>query len=113
MDFGFHHKMTSCTNTPHSYLDNKTPDEVFSSVQRVKNEENYFADFHRFGSTVYVLDKRQHGNKKTPKWEPRTRLGVYLRQSGEHDSNVDYVLNTTAVHISPQYHKAYDDDFLL
>ena len=63
-----------------------------------------------FGIPVYVLDDRLQAKKKIPKWEPKSRVGVYLGQSKEHASNVSYVLNTATGHISPQYHIIYDDD---
>ena len=92
--FAFRHIVTKWNNTPRPDLEYKTPDEVFSGVKRVNNEENHFADFHPFGIPVYVLDDRLQAKKKIPKWEPRSRVGVYLGQSKEHESNVSYVLNT-------------------
>ena len=79
--FAFRHIVTKLNNTPRPDLEYKTPDEVFSGVKRVKkNEENHFADFHPFGIPVYVLDDRLEAKKKIPKWEPKSRVGVYLGQ---------------------------------
>ena len=46
-----------------------------------------------------------------PKWDPRSRMGIYVGRSPAHASNVALVLNPRTGHISPQYHVIYDDDF--
>ena len=48
---------------------------------------------HTFGCPVYVLDGRlQSGGGSVPKWEPRSRMGVYLGHSPVHAGSVALVL---------------------
>ena len=42
---------------------------------------------------------------------PRSRVGVYLGKSREHERSVSYVLNLKTRNISPQYHCVYNNDF--
>ena len=65
-----------------------------------------------FGCPVYVLDfKLQSPGISPPKWEPRSRLGIYLGKSPFHAGSVALVLNPKTGHVSPQYHLVFDDDF--
>ena len=69
-------------------------------------------DYHIWGCPVYILDEKlQSGSIGPPKWEPRSRLGIYVGHSPVHAGSVALVLNVTTGHISPQYHVALDDDF--
>lgn len=51
------------------------------------------------------------GVGKVPRWEPRSRLGVYLGHSPYHAGSIALILNLTTGHVSPQYHVVFDDDF--
>ena len=67
---------------------------------------------HTFGCPVYILDsKLQSSGLGPPKWEPRSRLGIYLGKSPYHAGSVALVLNPKTGHVSPQYHVVFDDDF--
>jgi hypothetical protein len=67
---------------------------------------------HVFGSPCFVLDSRlQSGIGGAPKWEPRSRLGIYAGHSPAHAGLVAMVLNPWAGHVSPQYHVVFDDLF--
>ena len=69
-------------------------------------------DQHPWGCPVYVLESKLQGNSKgIPKWEPRSRLGVYLGHSPLHAGSVALVLNPGTGHVSPQYHLVFDDEF--
>ena len=46
-----------------------------------------------------------------PKWDPRSRLGVYLGHSPCHTGSVALVLNPKTLHSSPQFHVVFDDRF--
>ena len=85
-----------------------SPEEKVSGVkmkQTLKNEHPLFCP-------VYVLNsKLQGGVGGIPKWEPRSRAGVYLGHSSEHASDVALVLNLTTGLVSPQYHVIFDDAF--
>ena len=51
------------------------------------------------------------GGAGPPKWEPRSRIGVYLGHSPFHAGSVALVFNPTTGRVSPQYHVVFDDDF--
>ena len=70
------------------------------------------ATFHVFGSPCFVLDSRlQSGIAGPPKWEPRSRLGIYVGHSPSHTGSVALVLNPRTGHVSPQFHGVFDDFF--
>ena len=69
-------------------------------------------DQHPWGCPVYVLESKLHNDSKgLPKWEPRSRLGIYLGHSPAHAGSVALVLNPGTGHVSPQYHLVFDDNF--
>ena len=68
--------------------------------------------FHVFGSPCFVLDARlQSGIADIPKWEPRSRLGIYIRHSPSHAGSIALVLNLTTGLVSPQFYVVFDDTF--
>ncbi len=68
---------------------------------------------HIFGSPCFVLDSRlQLGISGPPKWEPRTRLGIYVGHSPSHAGSVALVLNSRTGHVSHQFHVVFDDLFM-
>ncbi len=70
------------------------------------------SDLHTWGCPVYVLDADlQYGSVGPPKWDPRSRLGIYVGRSPIHAGSVALVLNPKTGHVSPQYHVVFDDDF--
>ena len=69
-------------------------------------------DFHPFGCPVFVLEESLQGHiGSVPKWDPRARVGVYLGRSPSHASSVALVLNPRTLHVSPQFHVVFDDEF--
>jgi hypothetical protein len=46
-----------------------------------------------------------------PKWEPRSRLGIYVGHFSSHAGLVALVLNPRIGHVSPQFHVVFDDHF--
>ena len=46
-----------------------------------------------------------------PKWEPRSRIGLYLGHLPFHAGSVALVWNPTTGRVSPQYHVVFYDDF--
>ena len=61
---------------------------------------------------VYVLDERLKENiAGLPKWEPRSREGIYLGHSPFHAGSVAMDINPASVHVSPQFHALFDDEF--
>ena len=53
--------------------------------------------YHTLFCPVYVLDSRLHnaGSPGPPKWEPRSRIGVYLGHSPFHAESMALVFNPT------------------
>ena len=68
-------------------------------------------DLHCWGCPVYVLNPKLQQGRKLPKWEPRSRRGVFMGLSRVHSSDVPLVLNIRTGHISPQFHVVFDDMF--
>ncbi len=70
-------------------------------------------NFHTLFFPIYVLDHRLHsaGGPGPLKWEPRSRIGVYLGHSPFHARSVALVFNPKTARVSPQYHIIFDDDF--
>ena len=68
-------------------------------------------DLHVFGCPVYVLDPKLQQGKKLPRWQPRSRRGIFVGYSPHHSSDVPLVLNLQTGSISPQYHVVFDDTF--
>ena len=97
----------------HNKLD--LDDSLCSPLQKLtQSTDSVRADyFHTWGCPVYVLDARNQSNEGggTPKWSPKSRVGVYLGHSPVHAGSVALVLNLQTGHISPQYHVVFDDNF--
>ena len=88
----------------------KTAEEIFAQTTGLTGAR--LEHFHPFGCPAYVLDaKLQGGVSKIPRWDPRSRIGVYLGHSPYHAGSVALVLNLTTGHVSPQYHIVFDDNF--
>ncbi len=67
---------------------------------------------HTFGCPVYVLESAQQSSiAGLPKWEPRCRIGIYLGHSPCHAGSVALILNPRTLHVSPQFHTVFDDEF--
>jgi hypothetical protein len=66
---------------------------------------------HTFGCPVFVLRAPLQSGFGVPRWDPRTRVGLYLGVSDSHAGTVALVLNLQTGHVSPQYHVVFDDDF--
>ena len=64
------------------------------------------------GCPVYVLDEILQVNiAGLPKWEPRSREGIYLGQSPLHTGSLSLVLNPETCHVSLQFHLVFDYEF--
>ncbi len=90
--------------------DGQTPFQTFASLDLSAIVVN---NFHTFGCPCYLLDHRlQSGSGiKIPKWEPRSRMGIYVGRYPSHASNVGLILNPRTGHVSPEFHVLYDDNF--
>ena len=72
---------------------------------------NHLKDLHVFGAPTYVLSPTLQDGHKLPKWEARSKQGIFLGHSRKHASSVAVVLNTSSNFITPQYHVVIDDWF--
>ncbi len=89
--------------------DGRMPFETLASLDSAPLK---VSNFHTFGCPCYVLDHRlQLGLGQIPKWEPRSRMGIYVGRSSSHAYNVGLILNPRTGHVSPQFHVVYDDDY--
>ena len=88
--------------------DGLCPVEIWSSS---KSNYAHLQSAHPWGCPVYVLDPRLQDGFKIPRWEPRSRRGVYMGVSPLHASTVALVLNPNTNRLSPQFHCVFDDYF--
>jgi hypothetical protein len=68
-------------------------------------------DIHVWGCPIYVLDPKLQAGQKLPRWQPRSRRGVFMGFSYLHSSEVPLILNLQTGSITPQYHVVFDDYF--
>jgi hypothetical protein len=64
-----------------------------------------------WGCPVYVLDPKLQDGNKIPKWDPRSRRGMFVGVSHAHSNTVGRIMNLRTGNVSPQYHVVYDDLF--
>ena len=94
-------------NNLHLDEDGLSPIQKFCGTSEMMD----VGDVHTWGCPCYVLDKALQTAKMLPKWDPRSRLGVYLGHSPCHAGSVALVLNPKTLHFSPQFHVVFDHDF--
>jgi hypothetical protein len=86
---------------------------TFETLASLDSAPIRVSNFHTFRCPCYVLDHRlQSGIGQIPKWEPRSRMGIYIGRSPSQASNVGLILNPRTGHVSPQFHVVYDNDFM-
>jgi Reverse transcriptase (RNA-dependent DNA polymerase) len=85
-----------------------SPNEIFGKTQ---STYECIRRARVFGCPVYVLDPKLQDGNKLPKWQPRSRRGVFLGFSREHSSSIGLILNPQTGYVSPQFHVVYDDLF--
>ena len=85
------------------------PLELFTDT--LHHSHHHLQPLHVFGCPFYVLDPKLQDGKKLPKWERRSRRGIYLGVSKYHSTTVHLVLNLSTGKMSPQYHVVFDDTF--
>ncbi len=77
----------------------------FETLAGLKSTPVSLSNFHTFGCPCYVLDHcLQSRAGKLPKWEPQSRMGIYVGRSSSHAANVSLILNPKTGHISLQFH---------
>jgi hypothetical protein len=68
-------------------------------------------DLHVWGCPVYILDPTLQKGSKLPRWQPRSRRGIYMGTSPIHSSDVPLVLNIHTGSITAKFHVVFDDKF--
>ena len=73
----------------------------------------WLSNFHSFGCPIYILDARLQsvGGGDPPKFDPRSRLRIYIGRSVSHDGSVALVMKTKSVLVYPQFHLVFDENF--
>ena len=67
---------------------------------------------HTWGCPVHILDARFQVNAAgIPKWEPRSRAGIYLGHKPFQVGSVALVINPATGRVLPQFHVMLDDEF--
>ena len=71
-------------------LTGQTPESILHVIEI---EDIPVKSYHTLFCPTYVLDARlqNSGGAGLPKWEPRSRIGVYLEHSPFHAGNMDLV----------------------
>lgn len=91
-----------------------TPGRVLESVlHRVKGEDLPVKSYHILFCPIYVLDDwlQNLDVAGQQKWEPRSRIGVYLGHIRYYAGSVALVWNLTTGRVSPQLHGVFDNIF--
>jgi hypothetical protein len=70
-----------------------------------------FMDTHVWGCPIYILDPKVQQGQKLPRWQPRSRQGIFMGLSQQHTSEVPQVLNIAMGSITTQFHVLLDDQF--
>ena len=98
---------SSCEKYNQLHLDENgaSPESKFASVDHAP----VLSHRHPWGCPVFILNKEAQDGK-SPKWQPRSRCGIYLGHSPTHAGSVAMVLNPETIHVSPQYHIVFDDN---
>jgi len=80
-------------------------------MTRTQVPRQRLVNLHVWGCPVYVLDPRLQDGRKIPRWQPRSRRGVFVGFSKTHASTIPLILNVHTLSISPQFHVVFDDWF--
>ena len=88
-------------------LKDKSPQDLFSGVGMALKIKHFYA----LSCPTYVLHNTLQGQHPIPKWNKRTRLGIYLGPSLNQSRSVHLILNPRTGNVSPQYHVAHDNFF--
>ena len=97
----------NCRNALPRNGKDRSPVSMFANTTIEPNVKHY----HPFGCPVYVLETPLQNQKSFPKWQERTRVGVFLCHSPHHAASVPLILNTQTGMVSPQFHCVFDDSF--
>ena len=91
-----------------SHTDKQSPNKIFDNSAVDINQKHWKP----FGCPAYILTAELQGTTGIhPKWDARSRAGIYLGQSPIHNRNVALVLNIHTGYVSPQFHVKFDEAF--
>ena len=91
-----------------SHTDKQSPNKIFDNSAVHINQKLW----NPFGCPAYVLKSELQGTTGIhPKWDARSRAGIYLRQTPIHNRNVALVLNIHTGYVSSQFHVKFDETF--
>ena len=91
-----------------AHTDKQSPNKIFDNSAVDINPKHWKP----FGCPTYVLKSELQGTTGIhPKWDARSRAGIYLGQSPIHNRNVALVLNIHTGYVSPQFHVKFDESF--
>ena len=87
---------SACARYNQLHLDENgaSPESKFASV----DHPPILSNRHPWGCPVFILNKEAQDGK-SPKWEPRSRCGIYLGHSPTHAGSVAMVLNLIFVSV--------------
>ena len=92
----------------HAHTNKQSPNKIFD-ISAVDINPKHWKPF---GCPTYVLKSELQGTTGIhPKWDARSRAGIYLGQSPIHNRNVALVLNIHTGYVSPQFHVKFDESF--
>ena len=91
-----------------SHMNKQSPNKIFDNSAVDINPKHWKP----FRCPTYVLKSELQGTTGIhPKWDARSRAGIYLGQSPIHNRNVALVLNIHTGYVSPQFHVKFDESF--
>jgi hypothetical protein len=94
----------------HNLLSLNSLDQTpLSILHNVPIENILVKTFHTLLCPVYVLDSQSQsaGGPSPPKWELRSRIGVYFGHSPFHAGSVALIFNLRTGRVSSQYHVVF------
>ena len=91
-----------------AHINKQSPNKIFDNSAVDINPKHWKP----FGCPTHVLKSELQGTTGIhPKWDARSRAGIYLGQSPIHNRNVALVLNIHTGYVSPQFHVKFDESF--
>ena len=86
-----------------SHTDIQSPNKIFDNSAVDINQKHWKP----FGCPAHILKSELQGTTGIhPKWDARSRAGIYLGQSLIHNRNVALALNIHTGYVSPQFHSS-------
>ena len=66
---------------------------AMSMYTKTARDPSKLSELHVWGCPVYVLEPKLQDGKKLPKWNTKSRRGVYMGLSTRHASSVGVIYN--------------------